>query len=295
MSLISMTGFARSDGAHGNVRWHWEVRCVNGKSMDVRCRLPYGYERLEPDVRKLFSRYISRGNAQVSLSLKDESVPGELIINETALSAVTKAAARLVEEAGASAPTADGLLALKGILELSTPAENDDAIKARNDEILNSLEVALRDLVVMRKREGEHLGKVLAAHLAGIEKLLAQIRGQVADTVEVMSARVHRQVAQLVEAAHSLDEDRLYQEAVILAAKADITEELDRLDAHIISARAYLNTTGPIGRKLEFLSQEFNREVNTICSKSPVKEITALGLDMKAVIDQIREQVLNIE
>jgi len=295
MSLISMTGFARSDGAHANVRWHWEVRCVNGKSMDVRCRLPYGYERLEPDIRKLLARYISRGNAQVSLSLKDESGPGELIINETALTAVTKAAARLVEDGVAAAPTADGLLALKGILELSVPAENDADVKTRNDEILNSLEAALNDLVAMRQREGEHLSKVLAAHLAGIEKLLAQIRDQAADTVEVMRARARQQVARVIESSQSLDEDRLYQEAVILASKADITEELDRLDAHIISARAYMNTGRPIGRKLEFLAQEFNREVNTICSKSPVKEITASGLDMKAVIDQIREQVLNIE
>ncbi len=295
MSLISMTGFARSDGVHANVRWHWEIRCVNGKSMDVRCRLPYGYEHIEPDIRKLFAKYISRGNAQVSLNLKEEEATGELIINEAALGRAVHAAQRLVEEAGATAPSADGLLALKGIVELSAQEEDEGFVKVRNTEILSSLETALGDLVRMRKHEGEQLSNVINAQLTAIAELMDQVRHEITGAHELMRVRVARQVARLVEASQSLDEDRLYQEAVLLAAKADITEELDRLDAHILAARTYLTAEGPIGRKLEFLIQEFNREANTLCSKSPTKEITALGLDMKAAIDQIREQVMNIE
>jgi uncharacterized protein (TIGR00255 family) len=295
MSLISMTGFSRSDGVYANVCWHWEIRCVNGKSMDVRCRLPHGYEQIEPDIRKLFAKYMSRGNAQVSLSLKEEEAAGELIINETALARAVQAAKRLVEEAGATAPSADGLLALKGIVELSVQEEDEDIIKARNAEVLDSLETALGDLVSMRKREGEQLSNVISTQLTAIGNLMGQVRHEITNANELARARVARQVARLVEASQSLDEDRLYQEAVLLAAKADITEELDRLDAHILAARDYLTAEGPIGRKLEFLIQEFNREANTLCSKSPTKEITALGLDMKAAIDQIREQVMNIE
>ncbi len=295
MPLISMTGFARSDGTYSNVRWHWELRCVNGKSLDIRCRLPYGYERLEPDLRKLLAKHISRGNVQASLNLKQEDAAGELIINEAALEAVVQAARRLVETTGATAPSADGLLALRGIVEQSAPAEDDGIVKARNTEILNNLETALHDLAAMRKREGEQLCRVLNSQVNDIEKLMVNIRQEVAKTGDLVRERVRRQIAQVIEASASLDEDRLYQEAVILAAKADITEELDRLDAHILAARAYLNSDGPIGRKLEFLVQEFNRETNTLCSKSPSGKVTELGLEMKAAIDQIREQVMNIE
>lgn len=295
MSLNSMTGFARSDGAHGHVRWHWELKTVNGRSMDVRCRLPHGYEQLEPAIRKLFAKFILRGNCQVSLSLKEEEGTSELTINTAALQRVVDGANHLVKETGASAPSADGLLALKGVLELSVQAEDDSHVTARNSEILKNLEAALVDLVVMRKTEGAQLGTVIMAQMAEIEKLMVQVRQQVANTGDLMRTRIASQVAQLMDASKSLDEDRLYQEAVILASKADITEELDRLDAHILAAKAYLNAESPIGRKLEFLIQEFNRETNTLCSKSPSTEVTALGLDMKAAIDQIREQVMNIE
>jgi len=295
MAAKSMTGFARSDGTHANVNWHWEIRSVNGKSIDVRCRLPHGYEQLEPDVRKLFANYLSRGNCQVSLSLKEQETSSEVTINQAALSTVVEAAGNLVAKGHATSPTADGLLALKGVLELSARAEDDNVIKARNVEVLKSLDVALRDLVTMRKREGEHLSLVLTTQLSNIEKILIQVRHEVTSTGELIATRVRKQVTQLMDASQSLDEDRLHQEAVILAAKADITEELDRLDAHIMAARSYLEAEGPIGRKMEFLIQEFNREANTLCSKSPSREITALGLDMKAAIDQMREQVLNIE
>jgi len=295
MTLISMTGFARSDGTFGNVRWHWEIRSVNGKSMDVRCRLPHGYEQLEADLRKLFAKYIMRGNCQASLSLKEEQGSSELVINEGALFTVVEVSQKLVKEGKATIPSADGLLALKGVLDLSANAEDDESISARNAGILSSLELALQDLVTMRSHEGEQLSRVLSEQLNDIEKLMSAIRQQVKGTGDLMRERIARQVSQIIEASQSLDEDRLYQEAVILAAKADITEELDRLDAHIIAAKAYLTAGGPVGRKLEFLIQEFNRETNTLCSKSPTREITALGLDMKAAIDQIREQVMNIE
>ncbi len=295
MTLKSMTGFARSDGAHANVNWHWEIRSVNGKSLDIRCRLPYGNEQLEPDVRKLFAKYISRGNCQVSLSLKEQEASSEVTINQAALSTVVEAAGKLVAKGHASSPTADGLLALKGVLELSSQEEDDNIIKARNIEVLKSLDGALQGLVTMREREGEHLSLILTTQLTNIEKMMIQVRHEVASTGELIANRVRKQVAQLMDASQSLDDDRLYQEAVILAAKADITEELDRLDAHIMAAKTYMEAEGPIGRKLEFLIQEFNREANTLCSKSPTREITALGLDMKAAIDQIREQVMNIE
>ncbi len=295
MTLSSMTGFARSDGTFGGIRWHWELRTVNGKSLDIRCRLPAGFEHLESDVRKLAAKYISRGNCQISLSLKQEAASGDLTINEAALSRVVEVARRLAAEEGIAAPTADGLLALKGILDLTIPEEDDQLVETRSGEILICLDKALKDLVNMRRAEGAQLAGVLSSQFAEIEKLMGSIRTEVGDITELLKNRVQVQVDQLLSAQQSLDEDRLYQEVTLLAAKADVTEELDRLDAHIIAAKTHLTSSNPVGRKLEFLLQEFNREANTLCSKSATKEISALGLDMKALIDQIREQVMNIE
>ena len=295
MAINSMTGFARSDGATETVHWHWELRCVNGKSLDIRCRLPFGYEALEPAVRKLVASKVSRGSCQISLSIKTQTSAGELTINEDALAFAVKAAQKLVKEQGVDAPSADGLLGLKGIVELVTPEEDGSNIKARNAAVMDSLDQALQDLITMRAQEGVHLYAILSKQVDSVDKLTASVREQSADMGDLMQKKVQRQVEQILSAQQSLDEDRLFQEAVIMASKADITEELDRLDAHVAAARQHLKASGPIGRKLEFLIQEFNREANTLCSKSPTTDITTCGLEMKTLIDQMREQVMNIE
>ena len=295
MTVKSMTGFARADASLGAVTWHWEVRSVNGRGLDVRVRLPAGYEGLEPAVRESVAKHLVRGNVSVTLSADRREGGQEIRLNEEALAEVVKAADRIRELTGCALPRADGLIGIKGVLEVSEKEEETEETTARFQAMLDHLNEVLAALVSARSAEGQRLEKVLDAHLVEIERLVKLIESSPARTPAAVETRLKEQVARLVETGNGLDEDRLHQEAVLLATRADVEEELKRLTAHIGAARELLRDNGAVGRKFDFLAQEFNREANTVCSKANVVEITRAGLALKTVIDQMREQVQNIE
>lgn len=289
-----MTGFARADGEHQGMRWHWEVKSVNGKSLDVRCRLPAGFEGLEQQIRDLVGRHVRRGNCQVSLQIHRDVAAGGVRINDEVLGQVIAAVELVRKRCDSAPPSPEGILALKGVLEVSEPTEwlADEAAQAA---MVVSLGTALSDLVASRRAEGARLSSVIAAQVASISRLTMDARDAAARRPEAIRVRIAEQVAKLVEASPALDPDRLHQEAVLLATRVDVQEEIDRLGAHVEAARQLLDSAEPAGRKLDFLTQEFIREANTLCSKASDPSLTAIGLDLKAVIDQMREQVQNIE
>lgn len=295
MSLTSMTGFARAEGEKDDVRWHWEVRSVNGKSLDVRLRMPQGLEGLEPEVRSLVAKHVRRGNCQLSLQISRDQQAGELRINEGALKNVLDAMEAIAPKVKASPPSLDGILAIRGVVEIQEPEETDETVAARNVAVMSSLETALVSLGEMRRAEGARLREVMSGQIDLIEKLTRDAKTCPARSPAAIGARLKEQVARIIEQSSGLDDDRLHQEAVMLAAKVDIQEELDRLIAHVAAARDLLASEDAVGRRFDFLSQEFNREANTVCSKSNAPALTTIGLELKAVIDQLREQVQNIE
>ena len=295
MPLKSMTGFARADGASEGVRWTWELRSVNGKALDIRLRLPPGFEHLEGPARERLGGALARGNIQASLTTQNEPRATRIRINQAVLAEVMAAMREMGETITLQAPTIDGLLAIRGVVEAVDIAETDEERLALAAKILADLDVALAALVAARQSEGEAIGAVLRERLEEINRLVRAAEASPARTPEAIRARLSEQVAALLEASQRFDEDRLHQEAVLLATRADIREEIDRLDAHVNAARALLNEDAPAGRRLDFLAQEFNREVNTLCSKANDRSLTAIGLGLKAVVDQFREQIQNLE
>ena len=295
MSIKSMTGFSRVEGTAGTAAWHWELRSVNGRGLDVRLRLPSGMEAMDPKVREAVGRHLARGSVTVSLSVESRAGAPEIRLNEDVLAQVVKAAEHIRELTEAAPPSADGLMTIKGVLEVVEAEESAEAAEARAAAMLKTLDEALVALVGARLSEGARLKAVLDANLAKIEGLVATVEDAPARTPAAIQARLTELVARLLESSSALDPDRLHQEAVLLATRADVEEELKRLHAHIAAARELLTEEGAVGRKLDFLAQEFNREANTLCSKSNDVEITRAGLALKTVIDQMREQVQNIE
>ncbi len=295
MTLKSMTGFARADGAMGGARWHWEVRSVNGRGLDIRLRVPAGYDGLEPRVRDAVAKRITRGNVSLTLTLQRDVEGAELKVNEAALASVLLAIERLREKGDFKKPRPEGVLALRGVLDVADATETEADVAARSGAMLADLDKALLALVAARGEEGARLSALLTEQLARIEAIVATVEASPARKEEAIRARLAEQVRRLLDASSSLDADRLHQEAALLATRADIAEELARLTAHVAAARALIATREPVGRKLDFLAQEFNREANTLCSKAVDVEITRAGLELKAVIDQFREQVQNIE
>lgn len=290
-----MTGFARADGGDDVVGWSWEVRTVNGKGLDIRIRLPAGYERLEKAVRDRCAGHLTRGNVQVNLSTTAGARAQRLVINEDVLAALVEAMERVGRTIDARPPSLDGILALRGVLEMEDVVADEGRRAALDAELITGFDAALDDLGTMRAGEGEAIGAVLAARLDEMARLTKEAEASPARTPEAIRTRLAEQVAVLLDSAPALDPDRLHQEAAILATKADIREELDRLYAHIEAARGLLAGGGAVGRRLDFLAQEFNREVNTLCAKSNDRQLTATGLEMKAVVDQMREQIQNLE
>jgi uncharacterized protein (TIGR00255 family) len=295
MTLQSMTGFARSDGAQDGTAWHWELRSVNNRGLDVRLRLPAGYEALEPKIRDRIAKSISRGSVNASLSVTSRSEGGEVRLNETALNEVLAIARRIGNNIGAEPPRIEALLALKGVLDVVETTEDEETVAERHAAILAGLDLALVGLVAARREEGARLKDVLARQIEEIARLATAIEAAPARSVDAIRQRLAEQVARLVETGQGLDPVRLHQEAVLLATRADVEEELKRLSAHVEAARALIAEPGAVGRKLDFLAQEFNREANTLTSKAADQEIARAGLALKVVIDQLREQVQNIE
>jgi uncharacterized protein (TIGR00255 family) len=290
-----MTGFARADGHEDGVSWVWELKSVNSKSLDLRFRLPPGLDPLELPLRASIAKRLKRGAIAVTLTLTRAGAAGGLRVNRQALAQVVALAQELVAQGRAAPPRADGLLALRGVLESGEEDEDESGRERREAALLASWETALDRLVAMRVAEGARLIPALEARLADIARLVDLAEHSAAARPEALKARLAEMVGALLDTAPSLSPERLAQEAALLVAKADIREELDRLSAHIVAAQELLAEGSAIGRRFDFLCQEFNREANTLCAKSGDSALTRIGLDVKAAIDQLREQVQNVE
>ncbi|MGV2109092.1 YicC/YloC family endoribonuclease [Agrobacterium vitis] len=296
MTLQSMTGFARNEGQIGRYRFAWELRSVNGKGLDVRLRLPPGLEDMETDVKAAVALLLSRGNVQVGLSLTASDNRMEAVVNRDALDAVLELRAQLGPGIVSAEPLSlDTLLSIRGLVDLREAQEDGTQLAARRQMLLGELETAVAALAEMRSHEGLALQAVLLAHIDEIERLALVIEADPSRSPDEIARRLATQISALLASAPVLDKDRLYAEAALIATKADLREEIDRLKAHVAAARTLLRAGGPVGRKLDFLAQEFNRESNTICSKSNSAAVTAAGIELKVVIDQFREQVQNLE
>ena len=295
MGLASMTGFARADGAMAGLRWTFELKTVNGRGLDIRVRVPTGLDALEAAARAAIGARLVRGTCNATLSVTREGGQPLVKINEPVLESLVAALDVLKERVDATPPSLDGLLAVKGVVEVAEPEPDEAARAAEQAAMLETLDKALDQLEGARRAEGDALECVLNDRLDTIEKLTKTVEAHPARTPEAIKERLKEQVAALLGAAPMLDADRLHQEAVLLATKADVREELDRLYAHVGAARALLKEGKAVGRRLDFLAQEFGRESNTLVSKSNHVSLTAAGLELKTVIEQFREQVQNVE
>jgi uncharacterized protein (TIGR00255 family) len=295
MTIASMTGFARTEGHDGPLSWAWELKSVNSKSLDLRFRLPPGFDALELPLRALVTQRLKRGSISVNLSVARAAGAGNIRVNREALAVVVRLANEIAAEVEAAPPRVDGLLALRGVLESGDEALDEGARERQMKQLNDGFALALEGLASMRASEGARLDAVLSERLNEIAALVKDAEGAAATQPAAIKARLKELIAALTEAVPALPEERLAHEAALIVAKADIREELDRLQAHVSAARMLLAEGGPIGRRFDFLCQEFNREANTLCSKSADLELTRIGLALKAAIEQLREQVQNIE
>lgn len=295
MAVSSMTGFARAAGGKDAYAWTWEVKSVNSRGLDLRCRLQGGLDGLEATVRATAARRFHRGHLAMNLTLN--RVGGELSvhINTGVLEKILAVANDLAGRINAAPPTVEGLLALRGVVETVEPEESEEQRRALEAGVLSCLEMALDALAADRLAEGQRLDEIVSAQVDAIAALTKSAGELAALQPAALQARLRQQVTELLDGAVGLSEDRLLQEAALLATKADVREELDRLTAHVGAARELLADDGAIGRRLDFLAQEFNREANTLCSKSQDAALTRIGIELKTVIDQFREQAQNIE
>jgi len=295
MALSSMTGFARSHGASGPYAFEWELKSVNAKGFDLRLRLPPGWDELEAIAKKRAAALLARGTVYANLNVRRANALAAVRINEEVLASVLKAASQLAGKIDAVAPSIDGLLGIKGVIEVVEPESDEEEDKAAMAAAAAAFDKALADLVAMRQREGVALGQILSQRMDEVEALAKKAEAAPGRKPEAIKARLAEQIAALLETSDRFDADRLNQEALLIAARADIREELDRIASHVAQARELIGKGGPIGRRLDFLAQEFHREANTCCSKSNDVELTNTGLEMKNVIEQFREQVQNLE
>jgi uncharacterized protein (TIGR00255 family) len=295
MALSSMTGFARSHGTSGPYAFEWELKSVNAKGFDLRLRLPPGWDEIEQAARKRAAEVLSRGTVYANLNVKRADALSTVRVNEEVLASIVKVAGQLAGRIDAVAPSIDGLLAIKGVIEVVEPESNEDEERSAKAAVTAAFDEALAALAEMRRREGTALGQILSQRMDEIESFARKAEAAPGRKPEAVRARLAEQIAALLETSDRFDADRLNQEALLIAAKADIREELDRIASHISHAREMLGKGGAVGRRLDFLAQEFNREVNTCCSKSNDLELTNTGMAMKNVVEQFREQVQNLE
>ena len=291
-----MTGFARADGATETCTWAWEAKSVNGKGLDVRLRVPRGFDALDTIARDRVTKRFKRGNISLNLEISWTRPLSQMRVNDEVLAQVLVAVDQVqAAHPGATPPSVDGILALRGVLEQVDDEPGADERAQLEEVLLAGLEQTLEQLVEGREAEGQRLGGVLHDQLADVETLYEKAGELAALAPDAIRKRLAEQVSNLTQDIAALDPERLAQEAALIMTKADIREELDRLAAHIAAARDLLGEGEPVGRRLDFLCQEFNREANTLCSKSSDTELTRIGLELKAVIEQFREQVQNIE
>ena len=290
-----MTGFARGHGMCGAYSWTWELKSVNAKGLDLRLRLPPTWESVEGQVRNNIAQILARGTIHATLTVDRQGVAPVVRVNEAVLAAVLGTIKSLAGRLEAAEPRLDGILSLKGVIEVVEPDEREDDRVAAEAAVIAGVRATVAELAVMRRHEGEVLQRLLSQRIREIAALAAR-----ADTVpgrrpEAIKARIAEQVAILLDASNRFDSDRLHQEAILIASKADIREELDRLASHVEQAERLIAQGGAVGRRLDFLAQELNREANTLCSKSNDVELTNIGLELKSIVEQFREQVQNLE
>jgi uncharacterized protein (TIGR00255 family) len=294
-----MTGYARAQGSDERRRWVWEARSVNGRNLEVRCRVPQGFDRLENPARNAVGTRMKRGNVSITLTITSERQAKPLRINRALLADLAGLVEEVRKSTGAAAPSADGLLRVRGVIEEEDEGEDGEEVVAVLDKALTAtLEEALKALVTARAAEGKALAQVIDGHVGEIEGLCKRATERAQVQIGTVRSRFESQLAELLERVPPLSEERFAQEVALLVGKADVREELDRLTAHIAQARSLLKDArpdNPVGRKFDFLCQEFNREVNTLCSKSADIELTRIGIDLKGAVERMREQVQNVE
>jgi uncharacterized protein (TIGR00255 family) len=295
MALSSMTGFARGHGVSGPYSWGWEIKSVNGKGLDVRLRLPPGWDAIEAPARARAAEALTRGSVQASLTVERGGAAPTVRINEAVLDAILATVRKLAGKIEAPPPSLDGLLALKGVIEVADAEEREDERRGAEGAVIAGFAQVVASLVEMRRREGDALENVLSARLGELAALTERAEHSPGRRPEAIRARLAEQVATLLAQSERFDTDRLHQEAIMIAAKADVREELDRLAAHVAQARHLIEQGGPVGRRLDFLAQELNREANTLCAKASDVELANIGLELKAAVEQFREQVQNVE
>jgi uncharacterized protein (TIGR00255 family) len=295
MALSSMTGFARGNGVSAAYSWAWELKSVNAKGLDLRLRLPPGWDAVEGPVRNSGVQVLARGTVYGTLTVERQGVAPVVRVNEPVLAAVLATIRSLAGRVEAAEPRLDGILSLKGVIEVIDEDEREEDRRAAEVSVIAGFQRTVAELAAMRRQEGEILGQVLTQRLTEIAALTARADQAPGRRPEAIKARIVEQVATLLEASGRFDSDRLHQEAILIASKADIREELDRLDSHVAQATRLIAQGGAIGRRLDFLAQELNREANTLCSKSNDVELTNIGLELKSVVEQFREQVQNLE
>lgn len=295
MTLSSMTGFGRAEGHYKHYSWVWEIRSVNGKGLDVRMRIPPGLDAFDQYIKTAIKKEIARGSINVSLQLTKDDNDTEVIVNEAALDKLIGVAKKASKNHDLPMPSLDSLLSIRDVVGIISAEDDEEQIKARNENLKSSFVDAVAALRSSREEEGLATRKMLADVIDQVENLLNQAEEIANNQPGLLKEKFEEKVSTLFDNKQGVDKDRLAQEIVLLATKADTKEETDRLRAHIASARLMLDAEGPIGRKMDFLTQEFNREANTLCSKSSDIALTNIGLSLKTAIDQIREQVQNVE
>ncbi len=294
MNIASMTGFARIEGVYEDWTWVWEARSVNGRGLDIRARVPNGFDELEPQVRSNAKSTLRRGNVQVSLQYDRAKGGDSLVVHAQIARQMAQALQPLVDDGLVRPASVDGLLGVRGVLDVPRIDDDKEALAQVQKAMAAGIAPLFSALQEARGNEGRATAAVISAALDEIEKLVVQARANAGAQPEAIKQKLQRQIETLLD-GQAFEPERLAQEAALLAVKADICEELDRLGAHIEAGRALLAQDNQIGRKLEFLTQEFNREANTLCAKSSDMALTEIGLELKTKIDQIREQAANVE
>ena len=295
MAIASMTGFAREAGVTGPYQWAWELKTVNGRGLEVRVRTPAGFDAVGEEARGQILKALSRGQGQLNLSLSKAATTTRVRVNREVLQSLVEAMAGLELPETVKPASLDGLLGVRGVVEIEDEAADPGHDAALAEALRAGIARLIEALQAARSAEGQALAGVIAVQLDTIARLVDEAEAHPGRRPEAIRTKLEAQIAQIMEGNSGLDPARLHQEAVLIAARADIREELDRLRAHVDSARALLQEGGPVGRRLDFLAQEFGREANTLCAKANDVSLSRIGLDLKAVVEQFREQVQNVE